>query len=179
MLKTIMSAAIGRFEKRYDYDATYVRDLLEASPKALRAFQGVRTLSGFQEGAPPAALAAARIVATLVEDCGPCVQIAVKLGEEAGVPAEMLRGILSGDHDRMGPDVSLVYRFAKASLARDMETTDPLRDQVLERWGPKGLSAIALAMAAVRVYPTLKYAMGHGKTCSRVQVGGEAATVRA
>jgi len=179
MLKAIMSAAIDRFEKRYDYDATYVRDLLEASPKALRAFQGVRALSGFEEGAPPAALAAARIVATVVEDCGPCVQIAVKLGEEAHVPAEVLRGILAGDQDRMGPDASLVYRFAKASLARDMETTDPLREAVLERWGPKGLSAIALAMAAVRVYPTIKYAMGHGKTCSRVQVGGEAATVRA
>lgn len=179
MLKAIMKAAIDRFEKRYDYDATYIRDLLEASPRALRAFQGVLTLAGFEEGAPPAALAAARIVATMAEDCGPCLQIAVKLGEEARVPAETLRGILAGDHDRMGPDASLVHRFANASLARDMATTDPLRDAVLERWGPKGLAAIALAMAAARVYPTIKYAMGHGKTCSRVRVGGEAAMVRA
>lgn len=179
MLKAIMAAAIGRFEKRYDYDATYVRDLLEASPKALSAFQGVRTLSGFEEGAPAAALAAARIVATLGEDCGPCVQIGVRIAEENQVPAEVLRGILAGDHARMGPDASLAWRFAKASLARDMETADPLRDEVLERWGRKGLSAIALAMAAVRVYPTIKYAMGHGKTCSRVHVGGEAVAVRA
>lgn len=179
MIKGIMAALIGRFEQRYDYDATYIRDLLEASPKALRAFQGVRTLSGFREGAPAAALAAAGLVGTMTEDCGPCVQIGVKIAEESHVSPEVLRGVLTGDHALMGPDASLAYRFAKASLARDLERSDALRDDVLERWGPKGLSAIALAIASARVYPTIKYAMGHGKTCSRVQVGGEAVAVRA
>lgn len=178
MLKTIMAAAIGRLEKRYDYDATYVRDLLEASPKALRAFGGVQTLSGFREGAPGAAIAAAGLVGTMTEDCGPCVQIGVKIAEENGVPATVLRGILTGDHDLMGPDASLAYRFAKASLARDLERSDALRDNLLERWGPRGLAAIALAIASARVYPTIKYAMGHGKACSRVQVAGEAVAVR-
>ena len=179
MLKAIMAAAIGQFEKRYDYDATYIRDLLEASPKAARAFQGVRTLSGYREGAPPAALAAAGLVATLAEDCGPCVQIGVKIAEESHVPADVLRGILTGDLALMGSDAGLAFRFARASLARDLERSDALRDDVLERWGPKGLSAIALAIASARVYPTVKYAMGHGKTCSRVEVAGEAVAVRA
>ena len=179
MIKAFMAAMIRRFEQRYDYDATYIRDLLEASPKALKAFQGVRTLSGFHEGAPAPALAAAGLVATLTEDCGPCVQIGVKIAEENHVPVEVLRGILTGDHALMGPDASLAWRFAKASLARDLERSDALRDDVLERWGPKGLAAIALAIASARVYPTVKYAMGHGKACSRVQVAGEAVAVRA
>ena len=178
-MKAIMMAFIGRFEARYDYDATYIRDLLEASPKALRAFQGVRTLSGYREGAPAAALAAAGLVATMGEDCGPCVQIGLKIAEENHVPADVLRGILTGDHALMGQEASLAWRFAKASLARDLERSDALRDDLLERWGPKGLAAIALAIASARVYPTVKYAMGHGKTCSRVQVGGEAVAVRA
>ncbi|MET3666958.1 hypothetical protein [Caulobacter sp. 1776] len=179
MLKAIMSAAIGQLEKRYDYDATYVRDLLEASPKALKAFRGAQTLSGFREGAPAAAIAAAALVATMTEDCGPCVQIGVKIAEENRVPADVLRGILTGDHALMGPDASLAWRFARASLDRDLEVADPLRGAVLQRWGPKGLAAIALAIASARVYPTIKYAMGHGKTCSRVQVGGEAVAVNA
>ncbi|WP_454762076.1 hypothetical protein [Caulobacter segnis] len=178
-MKAIMAAAIGGFEKRYDYDATYIRDLLEASPKAARAFQGVRTLSGYREGAPAAALAAAGLVATMSEDCGPCVQIGVKIAEENHVAADVLRGILTGDLVLMGPDASLAYRFARASLARDLERSDALRDDVLERWGPKGLAAIALAIASARVYPTVKYAMGHGKACSRVEVAGEAVAVRA
>lgn len=178
-MKAIMMAVIGRFEARYNYDATYIRDLLEASPKALRAFQGVRTLSAYREGAPAAALAAAGLVATMSEDCGPCVQIGVKIAEENHVPADVLRGILTGDHTLMGQEASLAWRFAKASLARDLERSDALRDDLLERWGPKGLAAIALAIASARVYPTVKYAMGHGKACSRVQVGGEAVAVRA
>jgi hypothetical protein len=32
--------------------------------------------------------------------------------------------------------------------------------------------SLAFAMVASRVYPTVKYAMGHGKTCSRVVVAG-------
>ncbi|KQV62796.1 MULTISPECIES: hypothetical protein [unclassified Caulobacter] len=179
MMKAMMAAAIGQLEKRYDYDASYVRDLLDASPKALKAFQGVQTLASFREGAPAAAIAAAGLVATLTEDCGPCVQIGVKIAEENHVPADVLRGILTGDHALMGPDASLAWRFARASLDRDLETADPLRDAVLERWGTKGLAAIALAIASSRVYPTIKYAMGHGKACSRVNVGGEAVAVRA
>lgn len=179
MLKSLMSAAIRRLEKRYDYDATYVRDLLEASPRAFRAFGGVQTLASFHEGAPAAALAAAGLVATMGEDCGPCVQIGVRIAREQGVPPQVLRGVLTGDLALMGPDAGLAYRFARASLDRDLERVDPLRDDVLERWGPKGLAAIALAMASSRVYPTIKYAMGHGKACSRVTVGDEAVAVKA
>ena len=55
---------------------------------------------------------------------------------------------------------------------RDMETADPLRDEIVRRWGKNGLTAIALALTTARLYPTLKYALGHGKTCSRVVVAG-------
>ena len=37
----------------------------------------------------------------------------------------------------------------------------------------KGLAAIALALTTARMYPTLKYALGHGKACSKVSVAGE------
>ena len=36
----------------------------------------------------------------------------------------------------------------------------------------KEATAIALALTTARLYPTLKYALGHGKTCSRVVVAG-------
>ena len=73
----------------------------------------------------------------------------------------------------MGETAALGYRFAKASLARDMETCDPLRDEIVRRWGDKALVAIGLALVASRMYPTLKYALGYDKTCSKVVVAGE------
>jgi hypothetical protein len=32
--------------------------------------------------------------------------------------------------------------------------------------------SLALAITAARIYPTVKYALGHGKACMRVVVGG-------
>lgn len=173
MLKSILKAAVGRFERRYDYDASYLKALADIDPAAFFAFSKVQGLSAYRK-APPEALAAAGIVGTLVEDCGPCTQIGVRIAEENGVSGEVLKGILTGDEAAMGPDAALAWRFARASLARDMEAADPLRDEIVRRWGEKALAAISLALAASRVYPTVKYAMGYGKMCSKIQVQGEA-----
>jgi hypothetical protein len=75
----------------------------------------------------------------------------------------------------MGEAAALAYRFAQASLDRDMASADPLRDEIVRRWGDRGLVAIALTITTARMYPTLKYALGYGKTCSKVTVMGEAA----
>ena len=58
-------------------------------------------------------------------------------------------------------------------MARGMETADPLRDEIVRRWGEKGLLAVSLAITTGRMYPTVKYALGYGKACSRVTVAGE------
>ena len=62
----------------------------------------------------------------------------------------------------MGDEASLAYRFARASLAHSTEA-DPLRDEIVARWGKAGLVSISLSMMAGRCYPTLKYALGYGK----------------
>ena len=125
------------------------------------------------KAAPAEALVAASLVSTLAEDCGPCVQIGVDIATANGVDPNVLRAILAGDEAAMGETAALGYRFAKASLARDMAVCDPLRDEIVRRWGDKALVAISLGMVASRMYPTLRYALGYGKTCSKVVVGGD------
>lgn len=173
MLKAILKAVVGRFEKRYDYDVSYMRDLIDTDTAAFFAFSGVQRLAGYNK-APREALTAAKLVATLAEDCGPCTQIVVSIAEEQGVAPVVIKGVLTGDESAMGPEAALAWKFARASLARDMELADPLRDEIERRWGRKGLAAIALAIASSRVFPSVKYALGYGKTCSRVRVKGEA-----
>lgn len=77
----------------------------------------------------------------------------------------------------MGEAAALAWRFARASLARDMATCDPLRDEIASRWGERGLLAISMALMTARTYPTLKYALGYGKACSKVTVAGIATPV--
>jgi len=159
-------------ERSFNYDASYMRDVLDASPATFLKFSVVTGLVQ-RKAAPAEALAAAGIAATLREDCGPCTQIGVDIAERTGVPATVLRGILAGDARAMGETAALAWRFAQASLDRDMEAADPLRDEIVRRWGPKALVAISLAIVTGRMYPTLKYALGHGKSCSRIVVGGQ------
>ena len=174
MLRAMLSRPIRAVERSFDYDASYMRDVLAVSPWSVLKFGLVASL-GRGRHAPPEALAAAAIVGTLAEDCGPCTQISVDMASRAGVAPGVLRAILAGDRAGMGEAAALAYGFARASLARDMDAADPLRDGILRRWGKAGLVDLGMALTTARMFPTLKYALGHGKTCARVTVGGEPA----
>lgn len=176
MLKAVLSRMIDRVEKTWGYDASYMRHVLQVSPATFLRFSFVTGLVD-RTAAPAEALAAAGIVGTLAEDCGPCTQIGVDMAAASGVRPEVLRAILAGDEPAMGEAAGLAYRFARASLLRDLLGVEPLRDEVVRRWGEKGLVALSMALTTARMYPTLKYALGYGKACSRVVVAGVAAPV--
>lgn len=176
MLRALLKGQIDKMERTWGYDASYMRDVLRASPMSFLKF-GLVSQMVDRKAAPAAALAAAGIAGTLAEDCGPCTQISVDMAAAGGVKPAILRAILAGDEAAMGETAALAWRFAQASLARDMAAADPLRDEIVRRWGDKGLVAIGLALNTARMYPTLKYALGHGRACSRVTVAGEAAPV--
>jgi len=176
MLRYFLNRYLTTFERRWTYDASYMRELIELSPWAFIKFMMVSSL-GRGPDAPPAAVVAAGLVGTLTEDCGPCTQISVDMALAHGFPPITLQAILAGDTAAMGPDAALGYAFAKASLARDLVESDRLRDEVIRRWGQKGLTNLALILMASRTYPTLKYALGHGRACSRIQVAGAPAPV--
>ncbi|PPE73481.1 hypothetical protein C3942_11770 [Solimonas fluminis] len=171
MIKPLINSQISKFERAYDYDMSYARELLAADLKAVLLFNKVMPLAKYHRDIPVDAWFTAKIVGGLHEDCGPCTQLVVRMAEQAGVPAETLRAVVGRRPEQLPPDARLAYRFAEASLARSPEA-DPLREQVLQRWGRRALVSIAFALVAARIFPTLKYALGYGKTCLRVEVGG-------
>jgi hypothetical protein len=79
--------------------------------------------------------------------------------------------VLGDNPDAMPADVALAWRFTRATLAHD-PAADVYREVIVERWGRPGLISLAFAITAARLYPTVKYALGHGKACMRVVVGG-------
>lgn len=172
MLRTILGRIIDRFERTWTYDASYMRYLLRTSPVILLKFSAITGLVD-RKAAPAAALAAVGIAGTLLEDCGPCTQILTDMAGKGGVRPDVLRAILAGDEVGMGEDAALAWRFARASLARDLKATDPLRDEIVRRWGDRGLVALAMQLTTARMYPTLKYALGYGKVCSKVRIADE------
>src|SRR5258705_4235386 len=176
MLKDMLTRWNDGFERQWGYDASYIRDVIRASPASLVKF-ALGTRAADPKAAPPEALFAATVAGVLAEDCGPCTQLGVDMAMANGIDPGVVRGVLAGDDAAMGETAALAFRFARASLARDMATADPLREAIVERWGDKALVAISLSLVASRMYPTLQYALGHGKACSKVTVAGIAAPV--
>ena len=169
MIKWALHKGISRFERQWNYDASYMHDLADASPRAALLFNRAVALGRFRQGVPLDAFCAAGITAVRSEDCGPCTQIAVDMALRAGVSPDVLRVLLSDHPAAMPADVALAWRFTRATLAHDSEA-DELRVKIVKLWGRRGLVSLAFAITAARIYPTVKYALGHGKACMRVVV---------
>lgn len=171
MLRWVLRRTLGAFERQWDYDASYLREIVDTSPRAAWRFLRATTLGNYRRDVPVDAYAAAGITAVRSEDCGPCTQLATAMAERQGVRPQTLRAILTDDVDAMPDDVALAWRFTRAVLAHDA-AADDYRAVILERWGPRAVVTLAFAITTARMYPTVKYVMGHGKACTRIVVAG-------
>jgi alkylhydroperoxidase family enzyme len=177
MLSWLIRRKIDTFENEFSYDMGYARDLLGTSLKATMLFHKATAMGDYREDLPKDAWYAAKLVATRAEDCGPCTQLVVTMAERDGQSAEMIRAVLSDRSEELSDDVRLVVEFTHATLQRDA-IADPLRERVVARFGRRGLVSIALAIISSRLYPTLKYALGYGHTCSVVHVADAPMLIR-
>ena len=175
MMRWALHKMVSRFERDWHYDAGYMHDMIDASPRAAWLFSRVTALGRFRRDIPIDAWCVAGITAVRHEDCGPCTQLYVTMAERAGVNAAVLRAVLADTPDAMPPDVALVWRFTRATLAHE-GAADEYREAIVERWGRRALVSLAFAITTARIYPTVKYALGHGKACMRVVVGGAPVT---
>jgi hypothetical protein len=172
MLRWFLRRQVAAFERTWNYDASYLRALIDADPKAMLAFGKLQGIVDYRKDVPPAVYAAAGLIAVMQEDCGPCTQLGIDMAQQAGVEPAVLRAIVARDLAALPADVALAVRFTEAVLHRSAEA-DGLREQVVRRFGRRGLIALGFAMVAARMYPTLKYALGYGQACMCLTIGGE------
>lgn len=178
MIRWFFERQMAAFEREFDYDLSYGRDILAAGVRPLLAFSRIMKMSSYHEDIPRDAWHAARIATSLHEDCGPCTQLVVSMAERDGVSPAVLRSVLSGEPAAMPEDASIGYRFAVATLAHNLAQLDTLRDEILRRWGQRALVSLAFTIAAGRVFPTVKYVLGHGHACQQIRVAGAVAPFR-
>ena len=100
MMKWALHKMVGRFERDWHYDAGYMHDMIDASPRAAWLFSRVTALGQFRRDVPIDAWCVAGITAVRHEDCGPCTQLAVTMAERAGVNAAVLRAVQGDDTSR-------------------------------------------------------------------------------
>lgn len=144
MCNWFIERPIDKFERRWGYDAGYVREIArDCSLGALAPLQALQRVGSFRKHVPVDVYYAAKIVASLAADCGPCLQLTVSMGEAAGVPPTLIRDVVAGNREALSADVCLGFDFARAAIARDGSGAE-IRASVLQKWGREGLHLAGL-----------------------------------
>jgi hypothetical protein len=95
MLKWFLQRQVAAFERTWSYDASYIREMIDADPRAVMLFGKVQGLSRYRKDIPCAAFFAAGITAVMAEDCGPCTQLGIDLAQQEEVDADTLRAVVA------------------------------------------------------------------------------------
>lgn len=172
MLKWLVKRQLASFGQKWGYDTGYAREIVDdAGVGAVMPLQALQKL-GYRKNVPLEAYYGAALTAAKAGDCGPCMQLGVKMAEAQGLDPKTIRAILESDYASLSKEALLGVELAAATVARD-GTGDEARAEILRRWGRVGLVSLAYAIVGAQAYPTFKYAIGHGRACVRVQVGKE------
>lgn len=169
MVRRLIRWQLNALERRLGAPVDHLRRLADLSLSAFGKLALIGPAAAHRRAASREMIHAARIAASLHEDCGPCVQMAVNLARHDGVPPQVLQAVLDADSEAMPAAVALAFEFARSVVSRD-GCDESWRRQLLEQYGEPVVIELALAVAMARVFPTLKRGMGYATSCSRVTV---------
>ena len=155
---------IAAFEKAYDYDCSYLYDLLERSPAAYDAFAAARPMTSFHGNLPDDAYYVAAISVMQIEDCGTCLQLNIKMALESGVSRDLLRTLLQTP-DELPDPLGDIRRHALAVAGGDPVDSECAK-RIEQHYGKPAFAELALCVAGVALYPRLTRALLKESECS-------------
>lgn len=160
--------ALRNFGDDFGYDVSYLEAIIEASPAAFQAFAPVQGMSSFRRALPPEPHFVARIATVMQEDCGACAQLNITMAQRAGIDREVLRALVRKPAE-LAPILQDVRAHAIAVVGDGPQ--DPDRFARLQAaYGKEGMAELAICIAATRIYPSLKRAMGTHTSCELLRV---------
>ena len=173
MVEAIHEADIRTAEHGLGVALPYMREIARVAPDLLGQLEQITGAASYPRHVPPDIRHLAALGATLAQDCGACVQIAVNLALAEGVDPAVLRSALGQNDEPLTDEKADELAFGRAVSGLTF-VTDPLRRRLRERFGDAGVVSLSWAIAVAQFYPVLKRAMGFAQTCSAYGVSIEA-----
>lgn len=159
----ITERGVRAMENQVGMRLEYLRDLARTAPGVLPRIVGFLPLSIYRAHVPVVPMHVARIAATVTVDCGECVQIAVNVARDEGVPRPKLEAAVRGDRDALDDGEAAALAFAEV-LAGGLDATVE-REAVRTHFGDRGVAELSAAVASTLFFPVLKQGMGYGNAC--------------
>lgn len=157
-----------QFGQRYDYDASYLVALAEQSIGAFEAFTAAQGMSHYRQALPLEAHFVARITAMQEDDCGPCLNLNLKMALEVGVDRDLLQTLI--DRPEQLPEPLRDVREHTRAAIRNQGDDAERMERICERYGREAFAELAVVITGCRIYPTLKRALGMADYCELARV---------
>lgn len=164
MIRSLVELKLASEERKLGGSLDYARFLLRASLGAFLRFTKLISVSEYRKRLPAPPYHAARLIATRAADCGECLGIEIRMAAKAGVSPGTVRSILE-DPTRLDEELSRVVRFTNSVVEAKYDGDDD-REQLRGLYGDAGLAELALAIAAVQAFPTIKRTLGFASSCA-------------
>ncbi len=145
-------------------ESEYMKDVAAAPGHAFEKMMHFSPAANHRHAAPVALFHAARIGATLVEDCGPCAITAAKGALADGLSRDQVNQMLAGGSALRAAE-KLGFDFGQAVASGSPEAFT-LGDQVEAQHSRDVRFELAMSAAIVRSYPAMKRGLGLTKSCS-------------
>lgn len=157
------------FQAHYDYNTTYMKDMLKANPNAFETFQNFLPMASFCEKTPKDVMYTVKLTTMKNEDCGECLQLNVNMALEAGVDKQIIKEIVFNEGKNLPQSLKDIYDFTLAVL-NEQTIDENLYDKIYFKYSKDIITEIALATAAAKVFPTIKKVLDNFHSCSVIKL---------
>lgn len=155
--------ALEQFAQHFDYDNSYIIQLLEDSPEAFQTFAAAQAMPNFHKVLPLDAFFVAKIAVMKTEDCGPCLNLSLKMGAEQGIDRDVLKAAVKDPH-LLTQGLRDIHDHTVAVIRNENDDADRM-ERIRNYYGIEAFAELAVVIVGCRIYPTLKRAMGMADQC--------------
>lgn len=156
-------ATLEQFGEHFDYDIGYIIQLLDDSPEAYQTFAAAQAMPNFHKVLPLDVFFVAKTAVMKTEDCGPCMNLSLKMGAEQGIDRELLKAVVM-DPQSLPPHLRDIHDHAVAVIRNENDDADRM-ERIRNHYGIEAFAELAVVIVGCRIYPTLKRAMGMANFC--------------
>lgn len=157
-------ALLNMMNQQSPHESEYMQEIADAPGYAFEKMMHFAPAALHRYEAPSALFHAARLGATLAEDCGPCAITAANGAIADGVTRSKINLMLKGK-EGLSEDEARAFEFGQA-IATQSPNAFELGDKIETSYGRGVRFELAMTAAIVRSYPAMKRGLGLTKSCS-------------
>ncbi|GMV08042.1 MAG: hypothetical protein AMXMBFR53_43170 [Gemmatimonadota bacterium] len=158
-----MRRGIRAMEGRLGVELPHLWEMERATPGLLVALARALPLLRYRRKAPCDLIHLARIGATLAQDCGDCLQIAVNVARGEGVPPAVIEAAVRGWEGKLTTAQAAALGFGKR-VAGGLDGNEA-RAALAAGIGEAAMIELAMAVASAQLFPVLRRGMGLAHAC--------------